>query len=118
MTSTTWSTIITIKDGNKAVRQMRAVLRRDLAIVPYRHNDVVARYLRHVIDSSATPAGIQAEIATVRSCSATPRSKGLEQELRSLLAPPSPRLVRQLKQLARCAFGALVLLAFIVTFAG
>jgi hypothetical protein len=86
--------------------------------VPYRNGDVVARYLRHLIDSGNASGGIQAEVAALRPCAVSSRRKGLEQELNSLLAPPSPRLVQRLKQLASCTFGALVLLALVVTFAG
>lgn len=118
MTSTAWSTTVTIKNDNEAVQQMRAFLRRNDAIVPYRNGDVVAKYLRHIIDSSNAMGGIQAEVAALRLCAVSQRRKGLEQELNALLAAPSPRLVRQLKQLASCAFGALVLLALVVTFAG
>jgi hypothetical protein len=118
MSSTTWSTTITIKNDSEAVRQMRAFLRHNQAIVPYRNGDVVAKYLRHIIDSSNAFGGIQAEVTTFRPYAVSQRSKGLEQEPCSLLAPPSPQLVRQLKGLASCAFGALVLLALVVTFAG
>lgn len=119
MSSTTWNTTIAIKNDNEAVQRMRAVLRRNLAAVPYRNGDVVAKYLRHIIDSSNTLGGIQAQVTTLRPDPAyPPRSKGLEQELRSLLAEPSPRLLLHLKQLACCAFGALMLLALVVTFAG
>lgn len=119
MSSTTWNTTVTIKNDDEAVRQMRAFLRRNLAVVPYRNGDVVAKYLRHIVDRYNALEGIEAEVTAFRPLPVySPRSNGLEQELHSLLAAPSPRLQRQLKQLAGCAFGALILLAFFVTFAG
>ncbi|OPH84364.1 hypothetical protein [Nitrobacter vulgaris] len=118
MASTTWSTTVTIKNDNEAVQQMRDFLRYNDGIVPYRNGDVVAKYLRHIIDSSNAFGGIQAEVAASRPYVISQHSKGLEHEPHSLLAPPSTQFVRKLKQLASCAFGALILLALAVTFAG
>jgi len=114
----TWNTTLTAKIDEDAVHRMRDFLRRNLTSVPFRNRDVIAKYLRHVIESNNDWDGISAPVAFTRPQLASQHWQGFERERQALLAPPSPKLLRRLKGLALGSFGLLLMLACYVVFAG
>jgi len=108
---------LTVRVEQEAMQQMRAFLRDNRISVPFRNDDVIAKYLRHVIDSNNSWDGIDAQVALTRPYPGRyPWQLGYEHERHPLLAEPSRKLVHRLKGLALGSFGLLMMLACYVAF--
>ncbi|WP_321177209.1 hypothetical protein [Bradyrhizobium sp. USDA 3256] len=121
MTHNSWICTLTIDTATPdAIQAFRKWLSQYGPPVPRRDSDVIAKYVSTMLAACAKSRGTAAAFRATRArpiiTAPWRHDAAFEQEPTPLLAELSPQRRRQLNGLAYCAFGALIVLACIVTF--
>lgn len=116
MDSQTWKTTLTADIDAAALQSMRLFLRNNLAIVPSRHDDLIAKYFRLVIESNSVWDDAHAPVSFSRPRVVPMPWQGIENEVRHAATEPMPGFLRYLKRLAIGSCGLLLMLACVVAF--
>ena len=111
MNSQTWKTTLTAEIDPANLQSMRAFLRNNLAIVPSRHDDLIAKYFRLAIESNSAWDAVHPPVSFSRPRVVPMPWQGIESEVRHAATAPMPGFLHHLKRLAIGSCGLLLMLA-------